>query len=88
MHANGFQTIFQELYVCQYTCKIVGNQLACMIVLQSMWKGPNHCWNFMESGSESATYVKEGDGNCINIARIAKSYQENISSFIKVQGSF
>ena len=27
-----------------------------MVVLQSMWKGPNHCWNFMESGSESATY--------------------------------
>ena len=28
-----------------------------MVVLQSMWKGPNHCWNFMESRSESATYV-------------------------------
>ena len=22
-----------------------------------MWKGPNHCWNFMDSGSESATYT-------------------------------
>ena len=21
-----------------------------------MWKGLNRCWNFMESGSESATY--------------------------------
>ena len=28
---------------------------ACMVVLQSMWKGPNHCWNYMEFGSESAT---------------------------------
>ena len=28
-----------------------------MVVLQSMWKGPNHFWNFMESGSESATYI-------------------------------
>ena len=28
-----------------------------MVVLQSMWKGPYHCWNFMESRSESATYV-------------------------------
>ena len=27
-----------------------------MVVLESMWKGPNPCWNFMESGSESATY--------------------------------
>ena len=27
-----------------------------MVVLQSMWIGLNHCWNFMESGSESATY--------------------------------
>ena len=28
-----------------------------MVVLQSMWIGPNHYWNFMESGSESATYI-------------------------------
>ena len=28
-----------------------------MVVLQSMWTGPNHFWNFMESGSESATYA-------------------------------
>ena len=28
-----------------------------MVVLQSMWKGPNHIWNFMESESESATYT-------------------------------
>ena len=28
-----------------------------MVLLQSLWKGPNHCWNYMESGSESATYV-------------------------------
>ena len=28
-----------------------------MVVLQSMWKDPNFCWNFMESGSESATNV-------------------------------
>ena len=26
-----------------------------MVVLQFVWKGPNHCWYFMESGSESAT---------------------------------
>ena len=33
------------------------NPFACMVVLQSMWKGPNYCRNFMESGSESATYT-------------------------------
>ena len=27
-----------------------------MVVLQSMWKGPNLCLNFMEPGYESATY--------------------------------
>ena len=32
------------------------NPFANMVTLQSMWKGCNHCWNFMESGSESATY--------------------------------
>ena len=51
MHDNGFLTIFQELYI------IVKSPLACMVVLQSMWKGPNHCWNFMESGSESTNYT-------------------------------
>ena len=56
MDENGFQTIFQEKYVCMYSWKIVRNPFACMVVFQSMWKGPNHCWNFMESGSESATY--------------------------------
>ena len=24
-----------------------------------MWKGHNHCWNFIESGFESATYAAE-----------------------------
>ena len=28
-----------------------------MVVLQSILKGPYHCWKFMESGSESETYV-------------------------------
>ena len=59
MHANGFKTIFQEWYVRQHSWKIIRNAFACMVVLQSMWKGPNHCWNFMESGSESATYTKK-----------------------------
>ena len=26
-----------------------------MVVLQSLRKGPNHCWNFIKSGYESAT---------------------------------
>ena len=29
-----------------------------MVVLQSTRKGHNHCWNFMYSGSESATYME------------------------------
>ena len=33
---------------------------ACMVVLQSMWKATNHCWNFMESGPERATFRKCG----------------------------
>ena len=57
MHANGFWTIFQEYYVCQHSWKIFRNPFACMVVFQSMWKGPNYCWNFMESRSESATYT-------------------------------
>ena len=28
-----------------------------MVFLQSMWKGPNNCWNFMEFASESATFT-------------------------------
>ena len=36
--------------------KIVGNPFAWLVVLQSMWKGLNHCWNFMKSGSESTTH--------------------------------
>ena len=56
MYAKGFWTIFQEKYVCQPSWKIVRNPFASRVVLQYMWKGPNHCWNFMESGSESATY--------------------------------
>ena len=57
MHENGFYVISQEQYVCQHSWKIVRNPFACMVVLQSMLKGSNHCWNFMESGSESATYM-------------------------------
>ena len=41
-----------------YSQKIVRNPFACMVVLQSTRKGSNHCWNFMQSGSESATYTK------------------------------
>ena len=37
--------------------KMVRNPFACMVVLLSMWKGPSQCWKFMESGSESATYL-------------------------------
>ena len=40
----------------QHSWKVVRNPIACMDVLQSMWKGLNHCWNFMDSESESATY--------------------------------
>ena len=28
-----------------------------MVVLQSLRKGPNLCWNFIKSGYESATYT-------------------------------
>jgi hypothetical protein len=38
---------------------MVKSPSACMVVLQSMWIGPNHCQNFMDSGSESATYLDE-----------------------------
>ena len=57
MQADGFLAIFQEEYICMHSWKIVRSPFACMVVLQSMWKGPNPCWNFMESGSESATYL-------------------------------
>ena len=57
MQENGFLAIFQELYICKHSWKIVRSPFSCMVVLQSMWKGHNHCWNFMESGSESATYI-------------------------------
>ena len=40
-----------------YSWKIVRNQFACMVVLQSTRKGPNHCLNFMYSGSDSATNI-------------------------------
>ena len=43
--------------MCQHSWKIFRDPFLCMIVLQSMWKGPNHCWNFMESGSKSAKYA-------------------------------
>ena len=58
--------------MCQHSWKIVRNPFACMIVLQSMWIGSNHCWNFMESGSESATYTI-GFSNY----HIAHKYKEN-----------
>ena len=38
---------------------MVKSPSACMVLLQSMWIGPNHCQNFMDSGSESATYLYE-----------------------------
>ena len=37
-----------------------------MVVLQSMWKGFNIFWNFMDSRSESATYIVN---NAFNVAR-------------------
>ena len=46
---------FSKNDTCQHSWKIVKNPFACMVVFQSMWKGPNHCWNFMDAGSESAT---------------------------------
>ena len=55
MHANGFLTIFQKEYIGKHSWKIVRSPFACMVVLQFMLKGPNHCWNSMDSGSESAT---------------------------------
>ena len=37
----------------KHSWKIVRSPFACRVVFQSMWKSPNHCWNFMESGSET-----------------------------------
>ena len=37
--------------------RMVRNPVAFMVVFLSIWKGPNHGWNFIESGSENATYV-------------------------------
>ena len=73
MHGNGFWTIFQHSW------KIVRNSFACMVVLQSMWRGPNHCWNVMESGSESATY-----GVCLVPDSFAR-YQNQCISVSKYQ---
>ena len=56
MHAIGVRTIFQEQYIGKHSWKIVRSPFACMVVLQSIWKGSNHCLNFMKSGSESSTY--------------------------------
>ena len=58
MHAKGLLTIFQKCLHMYYSWKIVRKQFASMFIFQSMWKGPNHCWNFMESGSKSATYAQ------------------------------
>ena len=32
----------------------VRNPFACIVVHHFLWKGPNHCWNFMDSGSPLA----------------------------------
>ena len=74
MHANRFWTIFQEKYVCQHDWKVLRNPFTCMDVLRSMWKGPNHCKIFMESGSESATYVL---GKKIPLLRVELSSKYN-----------
>ena len=37
--------------------KFARSLFACMVVLQSMCKGPNHCWNFMESGSDNISFI-------------------------------
>ena len=48
---------FEDNHACKWISDNFPGMLTCMVVLQSMWKGPNHCWNFMKSGSESATNV-------------------------------
>ena len=45
MHANGFLKNFQECWHMCYSWKNVRNPFACMVVLQSTRKGPNHYWN-------------------------------------------
>ena len=40
MHANRLLTIFQECLHMYYSWKIVRKPFACMVVLQSMWIGP------------------------------------------------
>ena len=84
MHANGFQTIFQEYYVYQHSWKIVRNLFACMDVLQSMWKGPNNCWNFMEFGSESATCTlfSLNSNMLVTVLLLRKSLKNKCSRFL------
>ena len=47
MQANGFLTTFQECWQTCYSWKIIRYPFACMVVLESMRKGLNHCWNFI-----------------------------------------
>ena len=87
MHANGFLIIFLEYYICKHSWKIVRNPFACMVVLQSMWKGPIHCWNFMESGSESSTYLKKRRQICHKMFFFVFSVQAG-AIFPSIQVSF
>ena len=58
MHAIGFFWQFSRNNThIGIAGKYVRSLFACMVSLQSMCKSPCHCWNFMESGSESATYA-------------------------------
>ena len=62
MQVNGFWTIFQECWHMCSSWKVVRNLSACMVVLQSTRKGPNNCWNFMQS--VSATYETALTAQC------------------------
>ena len=54
MHANAFLTI---LFNCSW--KIVRNPFACMVDFPSTKKGPSHCCNFMQSGSDISSTRNE-----------------------------
>ena len=42
LHANGLLTIFQECLHMYYTWIIVRKPFAYIVILQSMWTGPEH----------------------------------------------
>ena len=75
-----FLAIFQEYHISQHSWKIVRRPFACMAVHQSMWKCPSQCWNFIESGSESATCDNSFELNSLWFEMYSMPSSSNASS--------